>query len=77
MAVSVTLRFHVTKSGDEQISWQEYGTCYIAGLSIADVPSFPSLKNLRKEGLEVRYMVDPVECNCSTCPRGLKRWPSS
>ena len=33
---------------------------YITGESIAVVPS-PFLENLRKKGLEVLYMVDPVD----------------
>ena len=34
---------------------------YITGESIAAVSSSPFLENLRKKGLEVLYMVDPVD----------------
>merc|ERR1719374_457755 len=34
---------------------------YITGESIAVVSSSPFLENLRKKGLEVLYMVDPVD----------------
>merc|ERR1712193_81608 len=64
------LRFHTSKSGDEQISLKEYvdrmkegqnDIYYITGESIAQVSSSPFLENLRKKGLEVLYMVDPVD----------------
>ena len=56
-------------SGDEQISLNEYvdrmteeqnAIYYITGESIAMVSSSSFLENLRKKGLEVLYMVDPV-----------------
>merc|ERR1712054_673265 len=34
---------------------------YITGESVAQVSSSPFLENLRKKGLEVLYMVDPVD----------------
>merc|ERR1739838_518369 len=57
-------------SGDETISLKEYvdrmkegqnDIYYITGESIAAVSSSPFLENLRKKGLEVLYMVDPVD----------------
>merc|ERR1711908_269591 len=57
-------------SGDEQISFKEYidrmkegqnDIYYITGESIAAVSSSPFLESLRKKGLEVLYMVDPVD----------------
>merc|ERR1711972_703416 len=68
--VAELLRFHTSKSGDEQISLKEYvdrmkegqnDIYYITGESIAVVSSSPFLENLRKKGLEVLYMVDPVD----------------
>merc|ERR1712060_876738 len=68
--VAELLRFHTSKSGDEQISFKEYvdrmregqnDIYYILGESIAAVSSSPFLENLRKKGLEVIYMVDPVD----------------
>ena len=35
--------------------------CYVTGVSVAVVSSSPLLENLRKNGLEVLYMVDPVD----------------
>merc|ERR1712054_382365 len=67
------LRFHTSKSGDEQISFKEYvdrmkegqnDIFYITGESIVAVSSSPFLETLRKKGLEVLYMVDPVDEYC-------------
>merc|ERR1712134_250373 len=68
--IAELLRFNTSKSGDEQISLKEYvdrmkegqnDIFYITGESIAQVSSSPFLENLRKKGLEVLYMVDPVD----------------
>merc|ERR1712185_674014 len=68
--IAELLRFNTSKSGDEQISLKEYvdrmkegqnDIYYITGESIAQVSSSPFLENLRKKGLEVLYMVDPVD----------------
>merc|ERR1739847_197546 len=57
-------------SGDEQISLKEYvdrmkegqnDIYYITGESIQAVSSSPFLETLRKKGLEVLYMVDPID----------------
>jgi len=53
------LIFKTFKSGDEQISFN--GIYCITGESIAVVSSFPFFGNLRKQGLEVLFMVDPVD----------------
>ncbi|CAE7203706.1 HSP90 [Symbiodinium sp. CCMP2592] len=64
------LRYHTSKSGDEQISLKEYvdrmkegqnDIYYITGESIAAVSSSPFLETLRKKGIEVLYMIDPVD----------------
>merc|ERR1739848_718995 len=68
--IAELLRFNTSKSGDEQISLKEYvdrmkegqnDIYYITGESIAQVSSSPFLEQLRKKGLEVLYMVDPVD----------------
>merc|ERR1719189_1579167 len=68
--IAELLRFHTSKSGDEQISLKEYvdrmkegqnDIFYITGESITAVSSSPFLENLRKKGLEVMYLVDPVD----------------
>merc|ERR1712185_81714 len=68
--IAELLRFHTSKSGDEQISLKEYvdrmkegqnDIYYITGESIAQVSSSPFLEALRKKGLEVLYMVDPID----------------
>merc|ERR1712224_1123938 len=68
--IAELMRFRTSKSGDEQISLKEYvdrmkegqnDIYYITGESIAQVSSSPFLESLRKKGLEVLYMVDPVD----------------
>merc|ERR1712013_94331 len=70
MKVAELIRYHTSKSGDEQISLKEYvdrmkegqnDIYYITGESIAAVSSSPFLETLRKKGLEVLYMVDPID----------------
>merc|ERR1711968_244230 len=67
------LRWQSSKSGDESISLKEYvdrmkegqnDIYYITGESIAAVSASPFLENLRKKGLEVLYMVDPIDEYC-------------
>merc|ERR1712222_44369 len=69
MKVAELMRYHTSKSGDEQISLKEYvdrmkegqnDIYYITGDSVAAVSSSPFLETLRKKGLEVLYMVDKV-----------------
>merc|ERR1711933_449695 len=68
--VAELMRYHTSKSGDEQISFKEYvdrmkegqnDIYYITGESIAAVSSSPFLETLRKKGLEVLYMTDPID----------------
>merc|ERR1711904_645535 len=70
MKIAELMRYHTSKSGDEQISFKEYvdrmkegqnDIYYITGESIAAVSSSPFLESLRKKGIEVLYMVDPVD----------------
>merc|ERR1719146_19688 len=68
--IAELLRYQTSKSGDEMISLKEYvdrmkegqnDIYYITGESVAQVSSSPFLENLRKKGLEVLYMVDPID----------------
>merc|ERR1712045_398033 len=68
--VAEIMRYHSSKTGDEQISFKEYvdrmkegqnDIYYITGESIAAVSSSPFLESLRKKGIEVLYMVDPID----------------
>ena len=78
------LRYHTSKSGDEQISLKEYvdrmkegqnDIYYITGESIAAVSSSPFLETLRKKGIEVLYMIDPVdEYSVQQLKETLTRW---
>merc|ERR1712003_353073 len=68
--VAELMRYHTSKSGDELIGLKEYvdrmkegqnDIYYITGESIAAVSSSPFLETLRKKGLEVLYMTDPID----------------
>jgi len=68
--VAELLRFHTSKSGDEQISFKEYvdrmkegqnDIYYITGESKRAVETSPFLERLKKKGYEVLYMVDPID----------------
>merc|ERR1740127_177556 len=68
--IAELLRYQTSKSGDESISFKEYvdrmkegqnDIYYITGESVAAVSSSPFLEALRKKGLEVLYMCDPVD----------------
>merc|ERR1711881_541940 len=68
--IAELMRYQTTKSGDETWGLKEYvdrmkegqnDIYYITGESIAAVSSSPFLECLRKKGLEVLYMVDPVD----------------
>merc|ERR1711861_16098 len=76
------LRFQTSKSGDEFISLKEYvdrmkegqnDIYYITGESVAAVSSSPFIEALRKRGLEVLYMVDPID---EYCVQQLKEYDS-
>jgi len=64
------LRFHTSKSGEDQISLKEYvarmkegqkDILYITGESRAAVSQSPFLESLKKKGYEVLYLVDPID----------------
>merc|ERR1711877_26096 len=64
------LRFHTSKSGEEQISLKDYiarmkegqkGIYYITGESRAAVAASPFLEGLKTRGYEVIYLVDPID----------------
>ncbi|CAK0877947.1 unnamed protein product, partial [Prorocentrum cordatum] len=64
------MRYHTSKSGDEIISLKEYvdrmkegqnDINYSTGESIAAASSSPFLETLRKKGLEVLYMTEPID----------------
>lgn len=64
------LRFHTSKSGEDLISFKEYiqrmkegqkDIYYITGESRAQVANSPFLEALKKRGLEVLYLVDPID----------------
>ena len=64
------LRFHTSKSGEDQFSFKEYITrmkegqkdiFYITGESRAAVAQSPFLESLKKKGYEVLYLVDPID----------------
>ena len=64
------LRFHTSKSGEEQISFKDYvarmkegqkDIYYITGESRQAVAASPFIETLKKKGLEVLYLVDPID----------------
>merc|ERR1719230_140036 len=76
------LRYQSSKSGDESISLKEYcdrmkegqnDIYYITGESIQGVSSSPFIETLKKKGIEVIYMVDPID---EYCVQQLKEYDS-
>lgn len=70
MKLAELLRFHTSKSGEDQISFKEYiarmkegqqSIYYITGESRASVAASPFMEGLKKRGIEVLYLVDPID----------------
>merc|ERR1712070_934025 len=68
--VADLLRFHSSKSGEDQISLKDYiarmkegqkDIYYITGESRATVAASPFIEALKKKGIEVMYLVDPID----------------
>jgi molecular chaperone HtpG len=64
------LRYHTSKSGDEQISLKDYvarmkegqkDIFFVTGESRAAVQNSPFVEGLRNRGIEVLYMIDPID----------------
>ena len=64
------LRFHTSKSGEDQISLKDYiqrmkegqkDIFYITGESRAAVAQSPFIESLKKKGYEILYLVDPID----------------
>merc|ERR1712151_688429 len=64
------LRFHTSKSGEDQISFKDYiqrmkegqkDIYYITGESRAQVATSPFVETLKNKGYEILYLVDPID----------------
>jgi len=64
------LRYNTSKTGEDQISLKEYvarmkegqkDIYFITGESLAAVSASPFIEGLKKKGLEVLYLIDPID----------------
>jgi len=64
------LRYNTSKSGDDQISLKEYvarmkegqkDIFFITGENKASVSASPFIEGLKKKGIEVLYLIDPID----------------
>merc|ERR1712139_78096 len=64
------LRYNTSKSGEDMISLKEYvarmkegqkDIFFITGESLAAVTASPFIEGLKKKGLEVLYLIDPID----------------
>jgi len=70
MKIADLLRFSTSRSGEDQLSFKDYvqrmkedqkSIFYITGESKASVAASPFMEGLKKRGLEVLYLVDPID----------------
>lgn len=64
------LRYHTSKSNDDQISFKEYvarmkegqkDIYYVTGESKQSISASPFIESLKKKGYEIIYMTDPID----------------